>query len=364
MSIRVSAPSRLCLFGEHLDYLCLEVVTVAIGLRFYVTIHPRTDGQAIIRARKDKDSSRVDTIRLDLSQPLEYRYPRDYFRSCFRVLQKQGLNISRGYDLLLDSDIPIGKGMASSSAMMVALMKAILESMSVHFKDDPATVAQLAYEAEVVEFSEPGGKMDHIASAYGRVRCFDFYNLREPVVRELPHLPDGTFLLFDSLEQKDTLQVLTRAKQPVLEGLRWLQKQNIRDIREISGREEVLDILPSSLRIPLKAALDNHGILKTFLKESEEGIMAPERMGMLLSAHHANLRDKLGISTLRIESILDRAAESGAYGGKINGSGGGGCCFVFAPREKTEGILASVGALGFPGIRVDIAEGMKVEETK
>jgi galactokinase len=33
--------------------------------------------------------------------------------------------------------------------------------------------------------------------------------------------------------------------------------------------------------------------------------------------------------------MLDAALQSGALGGKINGSGGGGCMFVYAP-EKTE----------------------------
>ena len=42
-AIKVSNPSRLCLFGEHQDYLGLEVVAVAINLRFSAEITPRED---------------------------------------------------------------------------------------------------------------------------------------------------------------------------------------------------------------------------------------------------------------------------------------------------------------------------------
>ena len=41
--------------------------------------------------------------------------------------------------------------------------------------------------------------------------------------------------------------------------------------------------------------------------------------------------------------------ENGAYGGKINGSGGGGCCYVYAPRDKAEDIIKAVEAMGYPG---------------
>jgi galactokinase len=39
----VSTPSRICLFGEHQDYLGLEVIASAINLRFYASASSRDD---------------------------------------------------------------------------------------------------------------------------------------------------------------------------------------------------------------------------------------------------------------------------------------------------------------------------------
>jgi galactokinase len=74
-----------------------------------------------------------------------------------------------------------------------------------------------------------------------------------------------------------------------------------------------------------------------------------ETLGALLDAHHAALRDDLDISTPRIEAILAAAKRAGAAGGKINGSGGGGCCFVWCPDapDKTARAIENAGGKAY-----------------
>jgi hypothetical protein len=52
--------------------------------------------------------------------------------------------------------------------------------------------------------------------------------------------------------------------------------------------------------------------------------------GGLLNRHHAKLQDAQRISTPKIDRMLEAALNAGAVGGKINGSGGGGCMFAYA----------------------------------
>ena len=49
--IQVSTPSRICLFGEHQDYLGLEVIASAINLRFSTKAEKRSDDLLKIRIR-------------------------------------------------------------------------------------------------------------------------------------------------------------------------------------------------------------------------------------------------------------------------------------------------------------------------
>ncbi|MDX1359746.1 MAG: galactokinase family protein, partial [Clostridia bacterium] len=151
MKYKISTPSRLCLFGEHLDYHSLEVITMAIDLRFSAQISKRDDGLAVINI---KDES-IDTLNqanegdiyeryeYDLTKDLVYNNSRDYFKSAFNVIKKRGYDISCGFDVKMDSDIPIGKGMCSSSTMIVALIKAVLEALEADIKDDMSEIAQM-----------------------------------------------------------------------------------------------------------------------------------------------------------------------------------------------------------------------------
>ncbi len=80
-----------------------------------------------------------------------------------------------------------------------------------------------------------------------------------------------------------------------------------------------------------------------------------------MSEHHAVLRDVQGISTPKIERMMKAALKAGAYGGKINGSGGGGCMFVYAPEEP-ESVAAAIEREGGKAYVVRVDEGTRVEE--
>ena len=68
-------------------------------------------------------------------------------------------------------------------------------------------------------------------------------------------------------------------------------------------------------------------------------------IGSLLTKHHAILRDVLKVSTSNIEAMLEAALNAGALGGKINGSGGGGCMFAYAPQNP-EGVAEAIEKVG------------------
>jgi galactokinase len=64
----------------------------------------------------------------------------------------------------------------------------------------------------------------------------------------------------------------------------------------------------------------------------------------------------LKVSTPKIESMLDAALDAGALGGKINGSGGGGCMFAYAPNNS-EAIAEAIKKAGGKSYIVQADEG-------
>ncbi|MEP0823197.1 MAG: GHMP kinase, partial [Ignavibacterium sp.] len=57
--------------------------------------------------------------------------------------------------------------------------------------------------------------------------------------------------------------------------------------------------------------------------------------------------------------MIDAALKAGALGAKINGSGGGGCMFAYAP-DNADRVAEAVGALG-EAMVVSIDEGTRRE---
>jgi len=381
MLLKVSAPGRICLFGEHQDFLGLPVVAAAIDLRFGIEGTPRDDSQIEIEM---PDIGERESI--DLACELTYTKERDYLRSCINLLRRTGWNLDRGFDCTFRSTIPIMAGVSSSSAMIVAWIRFLQETQTPSAQrpvplrkgdisappyeggagqqaggGSPEDLARLAHQAEVIEFGEPGGMMDHFAASLGG---FIHVDCRPPFKAE--HLPirlDG-FVLGDSLQKKETLGILGGSRNDVQQGLEFLEKAYPGFDLHATPKEEVWDLLdrtPDNVRRKVRANLVNRDITVEAMKMFRSGSINPPELGSLLYKHHEQLRDGIGVSTPRVDAMLEAAMDAGALGGKINGSGGGGCMFVYAPgcEDAAAEALERVGGKAY---KLTIDTGARVDE--
>jgi galactokinase len=71
------------------------------------------------------------------------------------------------------------------------------------------------------------------------------------------------------------------------------------------------------------------------------------------------LRDVLKVSTSKIETMLDAALNAGALGGKINGSGGGGCMFAMAP-DNPQAVAVAIEKAGGKAYIIEPAAGSRI----
>ena len=111
--------------------------------------------------------------------------------------------------------------------------------------------------------------------------------------------------------------------------------------------------------ILLVGTLRNRDILREALQLFKSQQMSDVVLGNLLTEHHNILRDVLQISTPKIEKMLAAAMNAGALGGKINGSGGGGCMFVYAPNDPQK-VVDAINAVGGKSYIISIDEGTNV----
>jgi galactokinase len=355
--IAVSTPGRVCLFGEHQDYLGLPVIPCAISLRISMEARRRNDME--IRIDLPDIGSREE---FSFAGPLPYVRERDYFRSAVNILRREGFTFARGLDCSVRGTIPINAGTSSSSALVVTWVNLLAAMSDQNASLTPEECARFAHRAEVLEFGEPGGMMDHCAAAYGGISAIDFMPefAVEPLDVEL-----GDFVLGDSGEPKNTKGVLASVKDRVLDAVRLLRQKDhgfsLADADSGSLPRAGSGITPSQLEL-LDGTIRNRDITREARALLKKKPLDHLRLGELLSGHQSVLRDVLGISTPRIDRMLDAAAGAGAYGGKINGSGGGGCMFAYAPVSPEAVAEAVARAGGKPHI-VRVDTGTRRERT-
>lgn len=349
-----STPGRICLFGEHQDYLGLPVIAAAISRRITITAH--TDAQPGFRLDLPDIDSHVAIP--FAGQPLPYLSERDYFRSAVNILLREGYSFSRGITGTVRGNIPINSGTSSSSALLVSWINLLAQLADQPVALSPKRIAELAYTAEVLEFGEPGGMMDHYSTSVGQL----IYLESTPAISlQMLTPPLGAFVLGDSREPKDTIGILSRVKFGMLDivnRLSALDPTFSLHMTELTQATEYKDILTKDEYILLKGNLANRDILRdalTLLKSPAKPF-DHVRFGQLLNDHQTNLREAQRISTPKIDRMLDAALTAGALGGKINGSGGGGCMFVYAPTQP-EQVADAIEREGGRAYVITVADG-------
>ena len=347
--MEVTTPGRICLFGEHQDYLGLPVIATAISLRASIKGIRREDDQIIIHM---PDIDRTENFSLGDG---DYKGSRDYFKSGLNIAKREGLVFSYGFECELKSDIPIQAGTSSSSAIVVSWLHFLSLMADNKTKWSRKKLGELAYMAEVEEFNEPGGMMDQYSTAIGST----VYLESEPKIRvEKINTSLGSFVLGDSMEKKDTLNILSHCRNRRLNIFEKIISLNP-SFNIHSSKKLDLSVLTTAEKNLFHHTIKNRDILRNAKNELEKDDLDHEMIGHLLNLQHFILRDYLNVSTKKIELMIEAANKAGAYGCKINGSGGGGCMFAYGP-EDTESISDAIRSVGGIAYVVQADEGTKV----
>jgi galactokinase len=357
--IKVSAPSRICLFGEHQDYLQLPVITAAIDLRVELASTPRNNKIFYIDL---PDIGKTEILSFSNDKEFLYIQKRDYFKSIYNVLFRKGIRWPHGWNCTVKGETPIKSSTSSSSALNNVWCRFLLEAGE-NVKPEwklPEQVGHFSYLAEVVEFDEPGGKMDQLSTAIGGMLHIDFAN--DDKITKLPSKL-GSLVLGDSQQPKDTIKVLSKTKLPVLyaaEKIKAKYPPFSFTLFKLEQLKEFNNLLTIQEQRVIHGMLRNRDICLEARTMMQSEKLDHKKFGQLLTEHHQYLRDNLNISTPKIELMLQASLNAGAFGGKINGSGGGGCMFAYAPDDPQK-VVNAIEKAGGKTYIVKVDSGLKID---
>lgn len=344
MRVKCSTPARADLFNTHQDYKGLPVVAAALSLRLRVT------GVRLDSSRIFAYSSTVgDAYEFDVDDLSFTGGWVDYLKAVLRALRRRGFPLT-GFELVVNSEIPIGSGLGSSGSLVVALTGFL--SRLFNYGLSPKDIAELAYRAERDELGVPCGRLDQYASALGGVLLIE---TKPPYRVEQFKISEFYFIVADSGERHSTKSVhsarqseLRKAIQLLLEKLLPPEVQlklqgDLSSVKwNLLTEEELqphLDELPAALKKRVLFTLKmQHSTLRALnilhALSSTPSQMLLKELGAVMNEQHCLLRDLYDVSTSRLEDLRQQLLEAGALGVKITGAGLGGCLVALVSNKE------------------------------
>ena len=333
-----SAPGKVYLFGEHAVVYGEPAIPCAIERRARVTVEPREDDHIRVNARDltldgftvEYDGSTGD--RPDVAVPSALvDAAMGYVDAAVRQARAAAASPKAGFNITVESDIPLGAGLGSSAAVVVALIDAATRSLDSPI--DTREVADRAYRAEFEVQDGQASRADTFCSAMGgavRVEGDDCQTI------ETPRLP--IVVGFDG-GAGDTGALVSGVRE--LKDTYSFAADTVSSIGDIVRRGELL------------------------LAESDPTAAPSEQLltelGELMNFNHG-LLSALGVSARSLDAMVWSARNAGAYGAKLTGAGGGGCIVALDSTPETRTALRFT-----PGcedaFRAELSmDGVRVEE--
>jgi galactokinase len=334
-----SAPGRVNLIGEHTDYNEGFVLPFAIEARTYVAARVRGDGVLRMRSvQQHRGDVLIDLVDIEPGKPNGWAA---YVAGVVWAARGAGHQV-RGMDLLVDGRVPLGSGLSSSHALECAVALAMNELFELGL--DANGLGRLSYTAENDFVGAPTGMMDQLASLRCTAGHALFLDNRSLDAQQVPLdvAADGLRLLVIDTRvhhgNADGAYGNRRAACEKAAGL--LGVDALRDV-EVAGLENTLDRLGDDelRRRARHVVLENARVVDTVaaLRSTDW-----QRVGALMAASHASLRDDYEVSCDELDTAVEAAAASGAVGARMTGGGFGGCAIALVPAHAVSAVTDSV----------------------
>lgn len=361
-----SSPGRVNLIGEHTDYNLGFVLPFAINRRTVAALALRDD--RTVRVGSAYADELVE-IELDRLRPEALHGWSAYPLGVAWALGEHGADLAGlpGFDLLIDSNVPVGAGLSSSAAIEGATALALNDVWQLGL--DRRTLAQIGQRAENVAVGAPTGIMDQSASLLGEPDAAVFLDCRSLESKTVPlglRAAGLVILIVDTgVTHAHATGGYAERRASCEAGARALGVASLREVSvaDLDRARELLDDV--TFRRVRHIVTENQRVLDTVRTLREHG---PAAIGELLDASHASMRDDFEISVPELDLAVETAQAGGAIGARMTGGGFGGAAIALVPADALSRVMVALdGAFAEHGFgqpdlfTVQASEGAKRE---
>lgn len=335
-SFAIRAPGRINLIGEHIDYLDGFVMPAAIDRSiFAVGAANQTDKIRLLSSLSDEVTSfsvNDDQIRKGKDFWL------NYVVGVLASYRKKGIPC-KGFDLVIDTDLPTGAGLSSSAALETTFALAVEKMADTQLT--PVERARLCLQAEHEYAGVPCGIMDQLAvgaSEAGKGLLIDCQSQEFDTVS----IPDGVSIIVTDTQVKHALGDGEYKKrcEDCAAALSQLGVDSWRDVT-MSMIEEKQQDLGDRLFRRARHAVTEIGRVGAFADALQQN--NSEQIGKLMKASHLSLKDDYEVSCPELDLLVDAAYEfgpkNGLLGSRMTGGGFGGSAICLVTETAADKLM-------------------------
>jgi len=304
MKVKVSAPGKLMIMGEHAVVYNHPCLVTAVDKRLYV------EAEILTQLKDEIITPQVKESRFVLEAIA-------YF--------KQRYNIKKHVKIATNGDFSHQVGLGSSSAVTVATFKAL--SLLFNLDLSEKEIFDMSYHVNLL-IQGVGSGFDIAAATYGQTIYF--------------------------LTGGKTIDILPVKELPLVVGYSGIKADTPYYIRKVAedfkNKEREMKKIFSTIHQLVDRAKE------TFLADNLE------EAGTLMTENH-KLLQQLGVSTIRLDAMVLASIKAGAWGAKLSGAGGGDCMIALVSKEKRKDVEKAIIDVGGEIINIQVnADGVRVEK--
>lgn len=318
--IKVSAPGKLMLFGDHAVVHGGPCIVTSVDHRISVFLEKRNDNQIVLNAPDVNFQNYIVSVNdLDKPHPKEVRFLLTAISNFFDKYK-----IKHGLKVETKSEFSAKVGLGSSSAVTVSTIKGLAELCKIKITNKE--LFNLSYKT-VLDIQEVGSGFDVATAIYGGTLYF---------------VTGGKIIKPLKIEDIPLLVGYTGVKADTATLVKMVYRKLLKN------PEKIKEIFDKSQEIV--------NLAKVEMEKSNW-----EKVGELMNLNQDLLR-KLGVSSKELEDLIKAALEAGAYGAKLSGAGGGDCMIAIVNVAKRDIIKRAIEKAGGEIIKVKLqTKGVKRE---
>ncbi|MCD4556791.1 galactokinase [Schaalia sp. lx-100] len=357
-----SAPGRVNIIGEHVDYNGGPCLPIALPHRAYIAVSMRNDRR--IRLVSPQTREQIDELDLDQIGPRGSEYEvttwAAYLAGVAWAFERAGYGPLQGFDAALWSCVPRGGGLSSSAALECAMAVAlddlgdfgIAGTVQAPHDEGRKILVDLCRRAENEIAGANTGGLDQTASLRCRAGHALALDCRDMSVAHIP---------FDLASEDLALLVIdTRAAHSLADGQYGQRRADSEEAARILGVNLLVEAedVEAATRVLSEVGADSQRLVqrtrhviseiartRAFIDVLTQGPLEGERLyvaGALMNDSHDSLRDDYEVSCEELDVAVAAARAAGAYGARMTGGGFGGSAIALVRLNEAEKVARTV----------------------